>query len=93
MVSLIQAIQPFVTPICFISAWAIVFFIAWSLAVALRDGVANTKQLHRIPCSNCQFFTANYHLKCPVHPSEALSEAAINCPDYDPGTFYGSQID
>jgi hypothetical protein len=40
--------------------------------------------MHQIPCSHCQFFTANYQLKCTVHPIEALTEEAIHCPDYDP---------
>jgi hypothetical protein len=38
--------------------------------------------MHQIPCANCQFFTGDYHLKCPIHPAIALSEAAIGCPDY-----------
>jgi hypothetical protein len=78
----IQIIQPVLTPICLIVAWSILFLGAWSVFAALRDGVENVKQLHRIPCADCQFFTNSYYLKCPVHPSMALSEEAINCRDY-----------
>ena len=60
----IQAIQPFLGPICFISAWAIMTLIAWSLYSAVRDGVATTQKMHQIPCTNCQFFTGYYRLKC-----------------------------
>jgi RNA polymerase subunit RPABC4/transcription elongation factor Spt4 len=38
--------------------------------------------MHQIPCADCQFFTHNMRLKCPVHPTEALSEQAIGCTDF-----------
>jgi hypothetical protein len=79
---LIQAIQPLIVPICFVFAWLLMFLIGWSLWSAFRDGVKNARQMHQIPCSSCQFFTQNYQLKCPVHPTKALSIDAINCPDY-----------
>jgi len=84
---LIRAIQPFLVPICFVFAWAIVLLVVWSLTSSIWVGIANAKQMHQIPCANCQFFTQSYYLKCPVHPSKALSEAAINCPDYEPQTY------
>jgi hypothetical protein len=79
---LIRIIQPFLTPICFVVAWSIILLICWSIVAALRDGMKQVKQLHQIPCANCQFFTNSYYLKCPVHPSVALSEEAIGCRDY-----------
>lgn len=54
----------------------------WSLWAAVRDAVKGAAQLHQIPCANCQFFTDNCLLKCTVHPEIALSEQAIDCPDY-----------
>lgn len=80
---LVQAIQPFLVPFCFLCAWAIAFSVIWSIWAAVRDSVQNAKQMHQIPCANCRFFTNNYFLKCPVHPTEALSEAAINCIDFE----------
>jgi len=79
---LIYAIQPFLTPLCFVIAWGIVVIVGWSMIAALRDGVKQVKQLHQIPCADCQFFTNSHYLKCPVHPSMALSEEAIGCRDY-----------
>jgi len=79
---LIHAVQPFLIPICFVMAWGIVLIMGWSILAALRDGVKQVKNLHQIPCANCLFFTNSYYLKCPVHPSIALSEGAIGCRDY-----------
>jgi hypothetical protein len=85
--SLIRGIQPFIVPLCFVFAWGLVLLGILSVTNALRAGIANAKRMHEIPCANCQFFTRNYLLKCPVHPSNALSEAAIHCPDYKSTTY------
>lgn len=82
----IQAIQPFLVPVCFISAWAIMTLIAWSIYSAVKDGVATTQKMHQVPCTNCQFFTGDYRLKCTVRPSIANTEDAIYCTDYQPQT-------
>ncbi|NJP11956.1 MAG: hypothetical protein HC866_22845 [Leptolyngbyaceae cyanobacterium RU_5_1] len=66
---IIQAVQPLLVPFCLVSAWAIVILIVWSFWAAVRDTAARTRQLHQIPCSNCRFFTSDYHLKCTVHPA------------------------
>jgi len=55
----------------------------WS---TIRDSVSTSKRLHQIPCTNCQYFTGDYRLKCTVQPSIANSEAAIECSDYQPKT-------
>lgn len=81
---LIQTIQPILIPLCFVVAWSLVLLTALSLWTAVRDGVSNARRLHQIPCANCEFFTGDYHLKCTVRPSSALSEAAIGCTDYEP---------
>jgi hypothetical protein len=67
----IQAIQPILVPVCFVSAWA---------------SVATSQKLHQIPCTNCQFFTGDYRLKCTVQPTIANTEAAITCMDYQAKT-------
>jgi hypothetical protein len=79
---LVQFIQPALVPLCFGVAWLFVGMIGWSIWAAIRDGVANAKTMHSIPCANCQFFTNSHYLKCPIHPKSALSPDAINCPDY-----------
>jgi hypothetical protein len=83
---LVNAIQPFLVPICFVSAWGLVILFAWSLWSAARDSVNTAKQMHQIPCSGCQYFTDDYRLKCTVNPSVANTEEAIQCMDYQPKT-------
>lgn len=79
---LIHAIQPYLVPICFVVAWSLVIVIAWSLWSAFSDSVSSAQKMHQIPCTGCQFFTADYRLKCTVHPSIANTEDAIHCKDY-----------
>lgn len=54
------------------------------VGITAREGIAMLKRLHQIPCANCEFFTDEYHLKCPIHPFSALTEEAIHCSDYSP---------
>jgi len=86
IIFLIHGIQKFLVPICFVGAWGLTILVAWSLWSAAKDSVATAKQMHQIPCPGCQFFTADYRLKCTVHPSLANTEDAINCMDYQPKT-------
>jgi len=51
--------------------------------LTFQSGISYVKRLHKIPCSRCAFFTGDYRLKCTVHPYSALTEAAINCIDYE----------
>lgn len=83
---LIKAIQPFLVPICFVSAWIVLLLFVWSLVSAAKDSVTTARQMHQIPCPGCAFFTNDYRLKCTVHPHIANSEAAINCLDYQSKT-------
>lgn len=82
-IKLIHLIQPILVPLCFVAAWALVVLTVWNLVAATRDGVQRAKTMHQIPCSECRYFTNNHLLKCPLHPKIALSEAAINCSDYE----------
>lgn len=47
---------------------------------------ANSKKsfnnFNSIPCTKCQFFHNNSHLKCAVHPSKVLRSEAKDCLDY-----------
>ncbi|MBF2072652.1 MAG: hypothetical protein IGS50_02655 [Synechococcales cyanobacterium C42_A2020_086] len=79
---LVHAIQPLLVPICFVAAWTIVILMIWSAWSMGKEAWQHASRMHQIPCSNCKFFTGNYHLKCTLHPQAALSEAAIGCPDY-----------
>lgn len=79
---LVHAIQSLLVPICSAAAWTFTLLVVWSTWAVIRDTAKQAAGMHRIPCANCQFFTGDYHLKCTVLPSIAMSEAAINCPDY-----------
>lgn len=80
----IRLIQPVISPLCFLAAWLLVLSAVWSVTSTLRDGLVRAKQMHQIPCAGCRFFTNSHQLKCPVHPSVALSEEAIGCIDFEP---------
>lgn len=79
---LIQALQPILVPVCSVTAWSMVILLLWTVCTSARDGINKVKSLHQIPCVNCQFFTGDYHLKCTVNQTYALTEEAINCPDF-----------
>ena len=76
-------LQPYMTPICILLAWGLVILVVWQIFAAARDGVSHAQVLHQIPCSGCRFFTNSHHLKCPVHPTAAMTQAAIGCGDYE----------
>ncbi len=84
---LVRILQPFFVPICFVLAWLLVGAVVWSLVSALQTAIHTAKLMHSIPCANCQFFTNTHYLKCPVHPSKALSQEAIDCPDYQTSAY------
>lgn len=65
-----------------IFAWTFVGLVGWSIWLSVQEMLNKAKRFHQIPCANCQFFSHNYCLKCSVHPDRALTEAAIDCPDY-----------
>lgn len=83
---LIRTIEPFLVPICFFSAWTIIIIGSLSVYNAVKDGVATSQKMHRIPCADCQYFTGDYRLKCTVRPSIANTEEAITCTDYQAKT-------
>ncbi|MEG3435958.1 hypothetical protein V0288_02400 [Pannus brasiliensis CCIBt3594] len=62
-----------------VSVSSLIFWTLWS---ALRDGFRVARRMHAIPCARCRYFTNDYRLKCPVQPTIANTEKAIDCPDY-----------
>ena len=69
--------------ICF-SIWTIVSSLTiWRTYKAAKQGINYVRRLHKIPCSNCVYFTGDYRLKCTVNPFTALSEEAIDCRDFE----------
>ena len=66
----------------FLFACLLIIFCAWSIISPILAALAKAKQMHRIPCTKCRFFTNDYRLKCTVKPQTANTEGAINCSDY-----------
>jgi hypothetical protein len=76
-------LHPLLVPCCFVLAWGLVLMLATQLWSLGRDGLKVSQRLHQIPCTQCRFFTGDYHLKCTVNPSTALTETAIGCRDFN----------
>lgn len=66
-----------------LAIWLVLMAFVLAVTLAMKDGVKQVQRLHQIPCHRCQYYTGSPYLKCPVHPVEALSEAAIDCRDYE----------
>jgi hypothetical protein len=49
-------------------------------------GFEQVARMHQVPCDRCAYFTGDYNLKCTVHPCQALTEAAIDCRDFEHAT-------
>ena len=82
IVIFINRIQPLINTLCQITAWVFILVLGSSVIAMIVDVIKKAKIMHEIPCSNCQYFTNDYRLKCPVNPFQASTEAAINCQDY-----------
>ncbi len=80
---LFQSLHPFLAPCGMIIAWGIVALGVWSVWAAARDALHQAQRMHQVPCANCRYFSGDRHLKCPVHPYQALSELAIGCTDFE----------
>jgi hypothetical protein len=89
---LLQAVQPVPVPVCFVAAWLLVILGVWSSFRAVQSIASQLTKMHTIPCSDCQFMTGNSCLKCTIHPSIALTEAAIGCPDYQNSDPYARAL-
>ena len=85
---ILQDLEPILTPVYFVGAWTLLWLLGWTLVSAIADLIKRAKQMHRIPCTNCQYFTNDHRLKCTVQPHLASTEQAVSCPDYRPKSNY-----
>ena len=46
----------------------LMFLVLWSVSIVLRERVHQIKRLAQMPCSDCDFFTCGYRVKCTVRP-------------------------
>lgn len=66
-----------------ICLWSVLFSVTSCYIVSVfTQGINHLKKLHQIPCAKCAYFTGDYRLKCPLNPTIALSEEAINCREF-----------
>lgn len=72
----------YLEPIYLVGAWVFILSLMATLWGVIRDIVNRSKQMHQIPCSNCQYFTNDYHLKCTIQPRIANTELAVDCSDF-----------
>ena len=77
---LLPTMLPIVLQVC---AWGLTGFCAYSLYQSMVQTFQLASRMHQVPCSQCQYFTQDYFLKCTVHPHRALSEDAIGCRDVE----------
>ncbi|WP_330203289.1 hypothetical protein [Cyanobacterium sp. Dongsha4] len=80
--NLLEKYNPYLQPFYLLIAWGLFFVLIWTLITAIIDINKRSQKMHQIPCTNCQYFTSNFYLKCPVNPSTANTELAINCRDF-----------
>lgn len=66
----------------FLFACGLLGLVGWAILSPLLDALARAKQMYKIPCTKCRFFTNDYRLKCTMNPYAANTEAAIDCSDY-----------
>ena len=57
-------------------------FIGGILRKVVQDR-ALSRRSSQFPCGRCRYFTDEALLKCAVHPTEALTELAMNCQDFE----------
>lgn len=74
-------VLPLVFPVLI---WLVLLMFMVSLLFAIDDGIRQLRRLHQIPCDRCSYHTGSAYLRCPVHPTSAFSEDAIDCIDYEP---------
>lgn len=83
---LLQITTDFVRPLYSVCAITLVIGTIKMIGQTFRQGWKYLQQLHKIPCSRCAYFTGDYRLKCTVCPSQALTEEAIGCRDFEPAS-------
>lgn len=72
--------------LCSVIAWGLTVSGFLTICYNWRAGIKHLYQLHRVPCSKCQYFTNSCYLKCTVSPHLACTEQAIGCRDFTPIT-------
>ena len=82
-----------ISPLALVSVFCItVYLVSTTVCIGIfvaggLKEVAQKRALQRrsgrLPCGNCHYFTGEAWVKCAVHPVEALTDAALNCRDFE----------
>ncbi|WP_041244680.1 hypothetical protein [Gloeobacter kilaueensis] len=66
----------------FVLLWLGIGYLSFSLARSTRRNWRQIRHHHAIPCTRCRYFSGEMVLKCPVNPKAALTDQAVDCPDF-----------
>ncbi|MEO0408679.1 MAG: hypothetical protein AAF289_15140, partial [Cyanobacteria bacterium P01_A01_bin.135] len=57
-------------------------FLGRSLLKSPRKAARTQRRRPPLPCQTCRFKGDSVHLRCAVHPYRAMTNEALDCPDY-----------
>lgn len=71
--------------VLYAGSWVLLEFSHKFIAILSKTKVRKLSpfSLFKSRCRKCQFFDDNNYLSCALHPSIALTNEAVNCPDYE----------
>jgi hypothetical protein len=69
-------------PLSFLIIWGVAAWIFLDIPKLLGKGASLQRKRYKFPCQNCQYYTDNPYIKCAVHPTIAMTEAAKDCSDH-----------
>ena len=72
----------YLQPLYFCGAWVLLGLLIVSGIRIIRNVVKNGQEMRKIPCTDCQYFTNDYRLKCTIQPNIANTQLAVDCPDF-----------
>lgn len=71
-----------VFPVSFLVIWGLAAWFFLDVPKLLRKGASLSRKRCYFPCQSCHYFTDNPYVKCAVHPTIAMTDAAKDCADY-----------
>jgi hypothetical protein len=69
-------------PLCFIAIWVGLIYVIADTWKYNQKSTRVSRELARLPCKKCQFFSNNHYMKCAVNPYVVMTSAANECQDY-----------
>ncbi|MCU0551395.1 MAG: hypothetical protein MUC48_18775 [Leptolyngbya sp. Prado105] len=69
-------------PLCFIAIWVGLIYVIADTWKYNQKSSRISRELARLPCKKCQFFSNNHYIKCAVNPHVVMTPHANECQDY-----------